>query len=61
MAGTVYHHYTITLEVIANPDDGIGDPSNADHWFGLFGGVIGDEIASVESIKVDDHGEVEED
>jgi hypothetical protein len=60
MAGTIYHRYTITLEVVADPNDGLADPANADHWFGLFGGVLGDEIATVESIKVDDQGAVEE-
>jgi hypothetical protein len=61
MSGSsTYHRYTITLEVVANPDDGLGDPNNADHWFGLFGGVLGDEIATVEAIKIKDHGEVDE-
>lgn len=61
MSGSsTYHRYTITLEVVANPDDGLADPANADHWFGLFGGVLGDEIATVESIYIEDQGEVEE-
>ena len=62
MSGSsTYHRYTITLTVVANPEDGIADPAQADHWFGLFGGVLGDEIATVESIHVDDHGEIDED
>jgi hypothetical protein len=61
MAGAVYHRYRITIELTADPRDGLGDARDLGSLLAVLNAAADDEIASVESAKVADLGEVEED